>query len=404
MADHSEHLIGNGTLHGFSGVHEAAALSATMNNTEMPSGPQPNSTEEPGLEAESSMIDSTASDTPSKVEGEHKTNADKISHVGFKQALDRYAALIAHLSSPSKASKSKDGQTSSSDLTLQQLDHLRLQSLPTKLQSEERVSAPFLSRDEVESLLRWKLKHGTFRPRLMELLLKNEPTTLLNVTKSAFKTYEENPEDYVAAIKELISLTGIGPATASLLLSVYDPLNVPFFSDEGFRWIMFEDGPGNGWGRKIKYNLKQYQDYFMKVKELRERLSKQSGEVIKAVDVEKVGFVLGKEAAGVVVGVSEPSPAKRIDIDMKEEEDEEEPQVSPPPLTKKRGRASSAKTQTAQNNEKKASQIKKNKASKISTIAPRTTKTNAAKHPLSENTSSEDKNRRSKRLKLPKTK
>ncbi|KAI9687412.1 MAG: hypothetical protein M1812_008581, partial [Candelaria pacifica] len=141
------------------------------------------------------------------------------------------------------------------------------------------------------------------------------------------------------------------------------------------------------------------------VKELRERMSKESGEDIKAVDVEKVGFVLGKEAAGVVVGVSELSPGKGIDIEMEEEdEEEEEPEVSPPPPTKKRGRPSSAKTQPAQSSEKETSQIKKNKASKTSTIPQNPTKTNATKHPLSEDLTSEDKNRRSTRLKRPKTK
>lgn len=53
-------------------------------------------------------------------------------------------------------------------------------------------------------------------------------------------------------------------------------------------------GRGNdGWHRKIKYDLKEYKLYLDTVKALMSRL----GDGVTAQDVEKVGFVLGKEAA-----------------------------------------------------------------------------------------------------------
>ena len=96
----------------------------------------------------------------------------------------------------------------------------------------------------------------------------------------------------------MTKLKGIGPATASLLLSVYEPHTAPFFSDELFRWCFFEEGKGKGWDREIKYNLKEYLDLYGKVQELRERFKKDYRRGISAVEIEKVAYVLGKQATG----------------------------------------------------------------------------------------------------------
>jgi hypothetical protein len=102
----------------------------------------------------------------------------------------------------------------------------------------------------------------------------------------------------LAALKKLTELKGIGPATASLLLSVGKPDEVPFFSDELFRWCVWdEEGSPGGWQRKIKYNVKEYEQLVEGVRALRERLG---GKVI-AVDVEKVAWVLGREGVDVDV-------------------------------------------------------------------------------------------------------
>lgn len=58
-------------------------------------------------------------------------------------------------------------------------------------------------------------------------------------------------------------------------------------------------GRGNdGWYREIKYDLREYRVYLDSVKTLAERL----GDGVTAQDVEKVGFVLGKEAAAELTG------------------------------------------------------------------------------------------------------
>lgn len=91
-------------------------------------------------------------------------------------------------------------------------------------------------------------------------------------------------------------LKGIGPATASLLLSCYDPDNVPFFSDELYRYLHWSDTKTKAWDRKISYTTKEYKDLYEKLQSLRERVRKKSGKTVKAIDVERMAFVLAKTA------------------------------------------------------------------------------------------------------------
>jgi hypothetical protein len=83
------------------------------------------------------------------------------------------------------------------------------------------------------------------------------------------------------------------------LLSVASPDAIPFFSDELFRWCMWDEGTSAGWKRVIKYNMKEYEALLGKVEELRGRLG------VRSVDVEKVAWVLGKEGADIDAGAEE---------------------------------------------------------------------------------------------------
>jgi len=97
-------------------------------------------------------------------------------------------------------------------------------------------------------------------------------------------------------------LKGIGPATAALLLSTSDLEKMPFFSDELFRWALWENKSGAGWDRKIKYSIKEYSELKEKVDGLRERVGK------GAVEAEKVAYVLGKREAD----LSAPQESDRV--------------------------------------------------------------------------------------------
>jgi len=126
--------------------------------------------------------------------------------------------------------------------------------------------------------------HGTFRPSLKKLVQSNSAEFIKETTASAFTSKEA----VHSRLNILIKLKGIGPATASLLLSTLDPEQIPFFSDELFLWAFWEDKAGSRWDRKIKYSAKEYRDLVAKVDALRERVK------VSALEVEKVAYVLGK--------------------------------------------------------------------------------------------------------------
>jgi len=131
-------------------------------------------------------------------------------------------------------------------------------------------------------------------------------------TRQAFETYDKDGDQWDKVVVTLAKgLRGVGPATASLLLNTYDSEKVPFFSDELFRWVMFSEGKGNGWDRKIKYSAKEYQELYSRVELLREKLGKESEKTITSVQVEMVAYVLGRRQIGA---------AKRKGIDEEEKE------------------------------------------------------------------------------------
>lgn len=150
----------------------------------------------------------------------------------------------------------------------------------------------------------------------MSLFRQNAAETVEEVTGDAFKSVDS---DVVKALKTLsASLRGIGPATASLLLSVRRPDKVPFFSDELFRWSQWDmvgkKGEGEGWERKIKYNLNEYKQLLENVRALRERLG------VRAVDAEKVAYVLGKEMANINGQIHEDAETEDARVEEKKEE------------------------------------------------------------------------------------
>ncbi|KAF2467134.1 uncharacterized protein BDR25DRAFT_395579 [Lindgomyces ingoldianus] len=206
---------------------------------------------------------------------------------------------------------------------LRDLDALRYDTIPVKVAKRKEDDDAFLSKDEVEKLVEWKLyaspassrnsrdlhmdmdlylKHGVFRPKLLQLVQSNPPNLIQSTIRKAFKTLlssslKSPSPSPLPSLKILTEIKGIGPATASLLLSVYAPYEVPFFSDELLRWMMWDEG--SGWKRKIAYSVKEYVGLVERVRRVRERLGVGAG------DVEKVAWVLGREGADVGVRIGQ---------------------------------------------------------------------------------------------------
>ncbi|KAK0617995.1 hypothetical protein B0T17DRAFT_591915 [Bombardia bombarda] len=200
-------------------------------------------------------------------------SADKISLSEFSDLLARYPSCIEVVSESKGA---KPGQK-----TLVELDEYRHVAALDAFGSEK-ANTP-MGIDDVTTLVEWKLRHGKFRPTLMKLVASNEADTVADTVQKAVDQYRDS-SDVSAALGVLTTLRGIGPATASLLLAVHDGQNVIFFADEAFYWLCC-----GGSKAPIKYNLKEY----MALNERAQALARRLG--VKAVDVERVAFVLMRE-------------------------------------------------------------------------------------------------------------
>jgi hypothetical protein len=86
----------------------------------------------------------------------------------------------------------------------------------------------------------------------------------------------------VEALNAVCKLTGIGPATGTLILNIFDPVQIPFFQDEMYAWF-FPDTKAD----KLKYTQKEYLQLLEVVRPVLQRLS------VKAIELEKVSYVLG---------------------------------------------------------------------------------------------------------------
>ncbi|WPH00685.1 Hypothetical protein R9X50_00351500 [Acrodontium crateriforme] len=244
---------------------------------------------------------------------------------------------------------------------LTDLDIQRYSIIPSnaKTRLEENDNDVYISKAELETLMKWKLTHGKFRPQLSKLIAENSESAVRETTSMAAKLFlsktnsdtTPSQSDYKTAITTLTSLRGVGPATASLILSCLPDTKAPFFSDELYRWAFFSatgSGKGDvGWERKLKYSLVEYLDLVEKVVELKERLGRQ-GVIVTSVEIEKVAYVIGKRASGL---------AEASQKDGREKKRKEGPASSP--SEKKAAPRSSSKrpkteTQIMQSSEKQA--------------------------------------------------
>jgi peptidoglycan hydrolase CwlO-like protein len=217
---------------------------------------------------------------------------EKISLKEFREILARYPSTVP--------------------APLKDLDVFRYDTLPAQLASAPKGSA--LEKASLKSLVEWKLcatplstcrlksnprsKHGTFRPTLLGLVDSNDAKLVRSTTTPIFDLMRDTEPirinqaaSMTTGLKFLAQLRGVGPATASLVLSVLAPDWCPFFSDELYRWCVWDEsntGKGRGWKRKITYTDKQYRVLFNKVLDARERLG------VQAVEMEKVAWVLGR--------------------------------------------------------------------------------------------------------------
>ncbi|XP_077130360.1 uncharacterized protein LOC143785416 isoform X1 [Ranitomeya variabilis] len=123
-----------------------------------------------------------------------------------------------------------------------------------------------LTLEELEKLMDWKLTRGKFRPRLKQLVAYNSAGAVERCSGRAFLLLP----DVSAAIQELCQLKGVGPATASAVLSAGAPDMAAFMADEAV-----ESVPGLS---PVQYNAKHYLRYLGALQQKAEALSNASEE------------------------------------------------------------------------------------------------------------------------------
>ncbi|PKS08232.1 hypothetical protein jhhlp_005174 [Lomentospora prolificans] len=255
-----------------------------------------------------------------------------ISAKEFEDLLARYPSVLQSISDGKAA---KNGQK-----TLAELDQYRYVEAPECFRLD-RPKRP-MNQDDVKALVEWKLRHGKFRPSLMKLVSSNDRNTIKDIIENAINVYRKKPETS-ASIDMLCKLKGIGPATASLLLSVHDSERVLFFSDEAFYWLCC-----NGKKDAIKYSKKEYAALNEEAQKLIKRLG------IKAMDLEKVAYVVINGSTGESGSkiekeklpnsksskeeVKHPTSNKSSSGKRKQDSDEDNELVAAPPRRSKRNR------------------------------------------------------------------
>lgn len=204
------------------------------------------------------------------------------------------------------------------------------------------MTISFDIRDSVYSPIR--RKHGVFRPALMGMVKSNQDRTVTKSTSTAFAALPDaNPilapsEAFPRASLDALTtpLRGVGPATASLILSIATVLGdaknqVPFYSDDVYLWLVLGDFPKvedqvdkSPTHRKpngeliAKYNIIEYRNLWDYTQELRARLNKgvaESDEPVSLIDIEKVAYVIRNIAAsGYHAGQGSETVSKGFDV------------------------------------------------------------------------------------------
>ncbi|KAL9064328.1 MAG: hypothetical protein Q9157_007873 [Trypethelium eluteriae] len=185
--------------------------------------------------------------------------------------------------------------------SLAQLEEARMVLIPESLRELKKDKEAYLTVHELAQLTEWKLKNGTFRPSLLQLVNSNAEKEVIESTMEAFGWISKAPrtdrsDDVDRPINRLTKLRGVGPATASLILSCYDQSRFPFFSDELYRWLRWDEEKGIGWDRKLKYTKGEYECLYETVHSDSLGLQREEleGHNITALELEKAAYVLGK--------------------------------------------------------------------------------------------------------------
>lgn len=136
-----------------------------------------------------------------------------------------------------------------------------------------------MTSSDLRQIMRWKITRGKFRP-LMKLIESNSDDQVREISSRSFEALKTG--DYDASMQILTDLKGVGIATASAVLSLLEPHEFPFMSDEALLTVL----PTS----KKDYSLKSYISLKSMLKSKAEALggSLSADDVGRAIWIQKV--------------------------------------------------------------------------------------------------------------------
>jgi hypothetical protein len=126
----------------------------------------------------------------------------------WQRALSRYEEVVA-------AQEVSD---------LEELDRWYRETLPGLTRSRQPAH---ITHEDLERATRWKMKRGVWRQRNLVLVTGNAPEEVERASTEAFAAAPD-PRKPIAILS---GLAGVGPATASAVMSAHSPEVYPFFDE-----------------------------------------------------------------------------------------------------------------------------------------------------------------------------
>jgi hypothetical protein len=173
---------------------------------------------------------------------------DNPKHHAWREALDAYPAVI-HVQNTNE---------------LDALDLWYRETLPALLAA--RGEDPYITLQELIQATRWKMKRGVWRQRNLVLVSGNSEQAVEETSRRAFAAVPD-PRKPIALVA---TLAGVGPATASAVLSAHTPAVYPFFDE-----LVAEQIPGLG---DVAFTPAYYARYAQQLRERAQALNEAGGE------------------------------------------------------------------------------------------------------------------------------
>ena len=239
---------------------------------------------------------------------------ESITKADFDDALTRYKWLLMQLTEEESTMIRKTGGILG--VSLMQ-EWARYETIPQMLQRRRDEGGSWLDLGHVDDLVYWQMRRAGLHAYSGMKITRNTAEKIKSVTHRAYEEYGRGSGRLSQALDILTTLDGVGIETASLWLAVYDS-EVPFLSPELCRWTQWDGEAGkkdSGWRQPLDYSYGTHARVRHTVTELRDRLAKESGKEVSLADVERVAWVLGREAEGFVALEPEYEKGKRIEAE-----------------------------------------------------------------------------------------